>query len=765
MKKRLLALIMAVVITLPIAACAGQNANTGANSTAAANNTTAAATAAPANTEQKMKNIFVIIKGLGNAYWAILQAGATQAGKDLGCNVTIQGIPNEVDIEVQLGMLQNAVSAQADAIVIAVADSKAEANAVSDAYKSGIPIVMVDTKALTEDYSAALLTDNVAAGKLAAEELIKKMKNKVADTEKAEVAIQIGSTGSQTIKLRMDGFQEYWAANAPKSWVLLTDDIKVNDGDITKAIQFGHDFLTAYPNIKGFFSPNNGSTVGFATALKEANRTDISMVGFDFSKEMEAIIRDSNFNVATMLQRQYKMGYDGVKIALDLANGGTVSQKDIDTGVMAVDFSNVDSDEVKSASGASAAPAAAAAAAQPSSSPAANQTITVMYTFSEQTKRDAFQQWCDKVKADHPNYDFQISAITDNNQYRPLIKTKYSAGDPVDIMFGAPRDFSDMAAAGMLQDLTGAPFIQNIDPQYITGGASQVNGVTYGIPIDLGLLLVFYNKDIFSQNNLTVPANYKDFIAVCSALNAKGINPLSMGYKDGWTAGVDFMFEWYMILNKNPNFFKDVDEGRKKFADYPELKNAMQRSIDRFNTSTGNPFGTDNNTSVQDFAAGKAAMFLTGTWNIMTIRNLTPNGSFGVFPLPADNEADTVARLYVDDSFMVANGTKNMNAITDLFNYATSSEGASNWSKTTGAIPIAKGVSLQNPDAMTKEAAAIKDSGKIIFADAQYQPTGQTFDVFFGKFSVDFLIDQKKGLDANIAQLDQEYAQALQPTN
>ena len=297
------------------------------------------------------KNIVVILKALGNAYWSVLQAGAEKAGEDLGCNVTIQGIPNEVDIEQQVGMLQNAVSAKADAIVIAVADSKAEANEVSQAFQSGIPIVLVDTMAQTEDYSAALLTNNIEAGRLAASQLIAKLGNKLSETDSAEIAMQIGSTGSQTIIQRMEGFQEYWAANAPEAWVLLADDIKVNDGDITKAVQFGHDFLTAYPNLKGFFSPNNGSTVGFATALIEANRTDMTMVGFDFSPEMETIVRDENFNVATMLQRQYLMGYDGVRIAFELANGGTVSQKDIDTGVLAVDFDNVDSDEVKAAAG------------------------------------------------------------------------------------------------------------------------------------------------------------------------------------------------------------------------------------------------------------------------------------------------------------------------------------------------------------------------------------------------------------------------------
>jgi len=327
--KKLFALMLAVIMVLSMASCQTETAG---------------------DSDGTM-NVFVIIKGLGNAYWAILQQGAMDAGEDLGVNVIIQGIPNEVDIEVQIGLLQNAVSARADAIVIAVADSRAQANAVSDAFKSGIPIVKVDTRAETDDYHVAIMTDNVLAGEMAAEVLIGKMKNLVADDEVADIAVQIGSTGSQTIRQRMEGFEAYWAEHAPAAWNLLTNDVKVNDGDISRAVQFGHDFMTAYPNLKGFFSPNNGSTVGFATALVEANRTDITMVGFDFSREMEEIIRDERFNVATMLQQQYMMGYDGVRFAVDLANGVAAPVKDIDIGVMSVDFNNVDSEEVKAAAG------------------------------------------------------------------------------------------------------------------------------------------------------------------------------------------------------------------------------------------------------------------------------------------------------------------------------------------------------------------------------------------------------------------------------
>ncbi len=305
----------------------------------------AAASAAP---EAAKKKIYVIVKVLGNQYYSILQAGAEQAGKDLGAEVVVVGTTAESDIEGQLRFLQDAVSSQAAGIVIAPLDTKSLAKPIAEAYKSNIPVVLVDTKVEGEDYSAALLTDNVQAGRLAAEELIKRMKDqKIDEAAPAQIAIQIASSGSQTITDRVKGFNEYWDANAPKTWEVLNKDIKVNDGDISKAVGFCQDFLTTYPNLKAVFGPNNGSTVGFVTGITEAKRTDIVMVGFDFSPEIQKMIRSGEYNVASVVQRQYFMGYDGVKTALELSNGGKVETKSIDTGVMLVDAKNVDSAEVQ----------------------------------------------------------------------------------------------------------------------------------------------------------------------------------------------------------------------------------------------------------------------------------------------------------------------------------------------------------------------------------------------------------------------------------
>ena len=323
--KKVISMMLVLAMMFSLTACSGTAKQTGGDSAGG------------------QKTIYVIVKVLGNQYWSVVQAGAEKAGKDLGCNVVIVGTAAESDIEGQVRYIQDAVSAKADAIVVAPLDRTALKNPISEQFKSGTPIILIDSSVDGEDYSTALMTDNIEAGRMAAKEMIARLKAKGTPEDKdGTIAIQAGSTGSQAINDRLKGFNEYWDANAPKAWKVLNDDIKINDGDISKAVAFCQDFLTTYTNLIGVFGPNNGSTVGFVTGITEAKRTDLTMVGFDFSKEIETMIRGGEYDCASVVQRQYLMGYDGVKTALELANGGKVDEKVIDTGVLIVDNKNVD---------------------------------------------------------------------------------------------------------------------------------------------------------------------------------------------------------------------------------------------------------------------------------------------------------------------------------------------------------------------------------------------------------------------------------------
>ena len=289
------------------------------------------------------KTIYYIAPTIGS-YGTLTPAGVAQASKDVDCDFILQGVL-DTDAERQVLLIENAVSSDADAIIIKVVDSEAVAGAVSWAYQSGIPIVLIGGLAGTEDYSTCLIIDDFKVGSAAAAEMLRKLRDTgLSEDDNAEIAIQIGAADPQATIDRLEGFREHWDLNSPSKWAVLWEDIKVNGGDLDIATENGYEFLDKYPNIKGFFAPNNGSTIGFATALMESNRTDITLVGFDISPEMQNIIRNRDFNASTMMPLQYKMGYDSIIIAYELANGGVVTEKTIDVGVLVVDIKNINED-------------------------------------------------------------------------------------------------------------------------------------------------------------------------------------------------------------------------------------------------------------------------------------------------------------------------------------------------------------------------------------------------------------------------------------
>ncbi len=291
--------------------------------------------------KQGQKNIYVILKVMTSQYWQDIVKGIAEAGKELDCNVYVGGPAGEGDWEGQEKLIDEAVNEhKADAFVIAPANSSMLIDKISGIYKSGTPVVLVDTIINSEDFDTCFMTDNLQAGEYAAKEMLRHLtESGLSKEEPASIAMQIGSTSSQTIIDRIAGFNQYWAVNAPGNWKVL-DEVKINDGDKQKAKQNCIDFLEAYPDIKGFFGCNNSSTVGFVNGIKEKNRNDLVLVGFDYADETAELVASDEYRAATMVQNQYDMGYKGLKEAVDAANGIRSEYKFVDTGIVVINRDN-----------------------------------------------------------------------------------------------------------------------------------------------------------------------------------------------------------------------------------------------------------------------------------------------------------------------------------------------------------------------------------------------------------------------------------------
>lgn len=293
------------------------------------------------------KNIYLIVKNVDSSYWQVIMEAVRDSGNDHDCNIFTSGTHTEADWDIQERLLDDAVQAGADMIIFAPNDSVKLAKKVSEVYNSGIPIVLVDTVVNTEDYCICYMTDNLRAGQNAAREMLERLRAAGAsEDEEAYIAVQVGSVYSQTISERLAGFCQYWTKNAPENWKIL-DEVKCNDGSVDCAVTCAEEFLDAYSGIKGVFGSNNGSTVGFARTIKARGRTDIAIVGFDYSSEMRDLISDENYNAATMLQKQYYMGYQAVETALAIGNGEEMTVKFVDTGIAVVNKDTLNDPEVQ----------------------------------------------------------------------------------------------------------------------------------------------------------------------------------------------------------------------------------------------------------------------------------------------------------------------------------------------------------------------------------------------------------------------------------
>jgi ribose transport system substrate-binding protein len=265
-------------------------------------------------------------------HWLSVRAGAEKKAEELGTvNLTFNAPQGKVDAAEQLKMVEDAITKKSNIIMLAPLNADALVPGVEKAHKAGIKIIFIDTSANTEDYDAYYSTDNGAAARLAADELGNLLNGS------GKIAIINAQAGAATTLLRENDFKDQINTKFPGITIVGT---QYSDGDKTKALNIATDFMTANPDLAGFYGCNEGSTVGGANAVEQKGKTGvIKFVGFDWSADTKGLIERGVLQ-ATMKQNPYLMGYEGLQAGVDAYNGKPVQRK-VDTGVTVVTIENV----------------------------------------------------------------------------------------------------------------------------------------------------------------------------------------------------------------------------------------------------------------------------------------------------------------------------------------------------------------------------------------------------------------------------------------
>ncbi len=289
---------------------------------------------------------------------------------------------------------------------------------------------------------------------------------------------------------------------------------------------------------------------------------------------------------------------------------------------------------------------------------------------------DFMTKFNEEFTARHPNIKIDM-AVVNANDLSTVTQTRLTAND-VDIVdiFGFanaaqpfmknvdPPNWQTLIEAGYLMDITDQPFVKNYDESAIKDAGSY-NGKVYAV--NLGRVSysgIYYNKDLFAANNLTVPTTWSELVAACETFTAAGTPCMTAGGKDGWPIFVGAYGLIGAVYPDQAALVEGLWTGTIKWNDPTSIVMWERMKVYAQNMMEPGASGIAGDAAPGRFASGAVAMFPGGTWYASAIEEAQPAFEWGYIPFPGSDNADDNKYLFgkYDQGWAVAAKTANKDA-------------------------------------------------------------------------------------------------------
>jgi ribose transport system substrate-binding protein len=289
----------------------------------------------------KKLKIAVVPKGTTHEFWKSVHAGALKAAAELDVDVVWKGPLKEDDLKAQIDVVTTFVAQGVSGIVLAPLNDAGLRAPVKSAVAAKIPVVVFDSDLQGSEHASFVATDNVAAGKLAAEGMAKAL------GAKGNLIVLRYQEGSASTHNRETGFIEGLKATPD---LKIVSDNQYGGATTESSFQKSESLLIAHKAqtgaVQGVFTPNESTTFGMLQALRKSGANKkVKLVGFDSSDKLVAALREGDIE-GLVVQNPFNMGYLSVKTMADHLRGKPVDKR-IDTGARYVDRTSIDDPAVK----------------------------------------------------------------------------------------------------------------------------------------------------------------------------------------------------------------------------------------------------------------------------------------------------------------------------------------------------------------------------------------------------------------------------------
>ena len=192
--------------------------------------------------------------------------------------------------------------------------------------------------------------------------------------------------------------------------------------------------------------------------------------------------------------------------------------------------------------------------------------LVIASNASDAAPKKAFEDIVAKFQAANPDIEVVLNT-TEHEAFKTAIRTILAAdkGPDVATWFAGNR-MAGFVSDGLFADISDVWASEGWDSSMASTMPSVTfNGKQYAVPYSYYQWGIYYRKDIYEANGISIPKTYDEFLDNCKKLKAKGIASVAIGTKYLWTAA-----GWFDYINMRTNgldYHINLMLGKTKYTD------------------------------------------------------------------------------------------------------------------------------------------------------------------------------------------------------
>ncbi|MEW1836325.1 extracellular solute-binding protein [Nonomuraea angiospora] len=359
---------------------------------------------------------------------------------------------------------------------------------------------------------------------------------------------------------------------------------------------------------------------------------------------------------------------------------------------------------------------------------AAKVTLEWWHLSTTEPLKSLWAQRAKEFEAKNPNVTIKATVL-ENDAYKAKLTTITQSGKAPDLFAtwggGVLKQQVD---AGLVKDISSdvADVLPNFTPAAL--GAYQIDGKTYGLPTDIGLVGFWYNKKLFAKAGVTQPpATWSAFLEDVKKLKAAGVTPIALAGKEKWPghyywaylamriAGLDALKQAGVDHDFTKPDFVAAGQQVKALADLQPFQKGF----------LGAGYGTPDGQAAT-VANGKAAMELMGQWapSVQKDAGKGLGDDLGFFPFPAvEGGKGSISDAFGGGGGLAVGADAPAEAV-QFVKFMTEMDNHSKAVAAGGVLPVLKGEesAVTDPNLKQVATALAAAGGYQLYLDQAYPP-------------------------------------------